>query len=399
MRYLSSFWVDEQAQNVNGCMVEPDVQQAIEAIHGTPHRLVFEFAGAGSMALFWLHSVAGSSRTILEATDRYAAASLAGLLGRAPEKFVSAATARAMAAAAYDRAMRLTDGAGPCFGVACTATIATDRVKRGAHGCHVAVYDGMVLRGYGLTLNKGARDRFDEERLVSRVIIRAVAEACGVPPPPLCLAEGEILDEYREDRADPLALLLAGAIAMVTINITGQASAGGPAPQALLSGAFNPLHAGHEQLAQSAAALLGTPVAFELPVLNADKPPLGYAELERRLDQFRGRYPVVLSRAPLFVQKAALFPGCTFVLGFDTAVRLIDPRYYGSETERDAALTDIAAHGCSFLVAGRLKDGVFRTLADLELPPGLATMFRELPERLFRVDLSSSAIRSAYATA
>ncbi|NWG20152.1 MAG: hypothetical protein HXY39_07460, partial [Chloroflexi bacterium] len=98
-------------------------------------------------------------------------------------------------------------------------------------------------------------------------------------------------------------------------------------------------------------------------------------------------------------QKAALFPGCTFVLGFDTAVRLIDPRYYGSETKRDAALTDIAAHGCSFLVAGRLKDGVFRTLADLELPPGLATMFRELPERLFRVDLSSSAIRSAYATA
>ncbi len=370
--------------------------ETIAAIHNTPHRLVFEFAGAGSLALYWLHSVPGSSRTVLEATDRYAAASLADLIGRTPKTFVSTETARAMAEAAYRRAMRLTDGATPCLGVACTATIATDRPKRGSHRCSVAVYDGTMVRTFDLTLAKGARDRTGEERLISLVIIRAIASACGVEAPDLALEPSETLEVQESLHSDPLTLLLRGDTASVFVGIDGRAYLEGTPPVALLSGSFNPLHAGHEQLAQAAATLLGAPVTFELPVLNADKPPLGYAELERRLDQFRGRYPVVLSRAPLFVQKASLFPGCTFVIGYDTAIRIIDPRYYDGEPGRDAAFAAIAAQGCSFLVAGRVKDGVFRTLADIRLPSSLQPLFRELPERLFRVDLSSTAIRNAY---
>ncbi|MCS6940636.1 MAG: hypothetical protein NZM94_15265 [Roseiflexus sp.] len=370
--------------------------EAITAIHNTPHQLVFEFAGAGSLALYWLHSVPGSSRTVLEATDRYAAASLADLIGGMPEKFVSADTARAMAESAYRRAMRLTDGAAPCLGVACTATIATDRAKRGSHRCSTAVYDGATLRIFDLTLAKGARDRAGEEQMISLLIIRAIADACGVTAPDLVLEPSETLEMREETHPDPLTLLLRGDADCVFVGTDGRVSLEGTPPVALLSGSFNPLHAGHEQLAQAAAALLGAPVAFELPVLNADKPPLGYAELERRLDQFRRRYPVVLSRAPLFVQKAQLFPGCTFVIGYDTAIRIIDPRYYDGEAGRDAAFASIAAQGCSFLVAGRVKDGVFRTLADIDMPSSLRSLFRELPERLFRVDLSSTAIRDAY---
>jgi hypothetical protein len=375
----------------------PVPQETITSIHQTPHRLVFEFAGAGSLALFWLHSVPGSSRTVLEATDRYAAASLADLIGATPEKFVSAATSRAMAEAAYRRALRLTDGAAPCLGVACTAAIATDRVKRGDHGCSVAVYDGATLRVSSLTLAKGARDRAGEEALISLLIIRAIAEACGVAPPALALEPPETLEVEEEASPDPLMLLLNGDIAAVFVSKDGRVCREGASPAALLSGSFNPLHAGHEYLAQAAAVSLGTPVTFELPVLNADKPPLRYVELERRLDQFRGRYPVILTRAPLFVQKADLFPGCTFVIGYDTALRIIDPRYYDSETGRDAAFARIAAQRCTFLVAGRVSDGIFRTLADIDMPPTLRPLFRELPERLFRVDLSSTAIRNVSA--
>jgi hypothetical protein len=375
----------------------PVPQETITSIHQTPHRLVFEFAGAGSLALLWLHSVPGSSRTVLEATDRYAAASLADLIGVTPEKFVSAATARAMAEAAYRRALRLTDGAAPCLGVACTAAIATDRVKRGDHGCSVAVYDGATLRVSRLTLAKGARDRAGEEALISLLIIRAIAEACGVAPPALALEPSETVEVEEEASPDPLMLLLNGDIAAVFVGKDGRICRECAPPAALLSGSFNPLHAGHEYLAQAAAVVLDTPVTFELPVLNADKPPLRYIELERRLDQFRGRYPVVLTRAPLFVQKADLFPGCTFVIGYDTALRIIDPRYYDGEAGRDAAFARIAAQRCTFLVAGRVRDGAFRTLADIDIPPALRPLFRELPERLFRVDLSSTAIRNASA--
>jgi len=180
----------------------------------------------------------------------------------------------------------------------------------------------------------------------------------------------------------------------VTVTPEGDMQADVPVSGGLLSGSFNPLHAGHEQLAQAAAVFLGQPVAFELPVVNADKPSLGYAELERRLEQFRERATVVLSRAPLFVDKAALYPGCTFVLGYDTAARLVEPRYYSGEAGRDAALERIRAAGCRFLVAGRVKDGVFRTLHDIGVPPAFADLFIALPEQVFRVDLSSSAIRA-----
>lgn len=173
-------------------MLSPDMPRIIEHIHATPHRLVFEFAGAGSLALWWLHSVAGSSRTLLEATDRYAAAALADLLGFRPTGFVSAETARAMAQRAYERALHLAEGQTPVLGVACTATIATDRAKRGDHGAVVAVRSAPGTALYALTLTKGLRDRAAEERLVSQLVIRAIVGACELElPTPLELAAGE----------------------------------------------------------------------------------------------------------------------------------------------------------------------------------------------------------------
>jgi hypothetical protein len=241
---------------------------------------------------------------------------------------------------------------------------------------------------------KGARDRQGEETLVSRLLLRAVAVACGVDDStPLELRDGERVAAETIAEADPLAQLLDGAARSVTVAPDGRRVADAPEHGVLISGSFNPLHVGHERLAQAAAEALSLPAGFELPVLNADKPPLGYAEVERRLDQFRGRYTVVLSREPLFVGKAALFPGCVFAIGYDTAERLVDPRYYGDVAGRDAALDSIRANGCRFLVAGRVEDGAFRTLANINIPDGFRDLFVELPERAFRVDLSSTEIR------
>ena len=370
--------------------------QRIAQIHATPTKLVFEFAGAGSRALAWLHSVAGSSRTMLEATDRYSPPSLAELLGATPEKFVSRSTAEAMAAAAYRRAVRLSGDSTPVIGVALTATIATDRIKRGDHGCWVAVCSRAGLRCYGLTLVKGARQREGEEFLLSALVIWAIAEGCGVADQvPLDLVEGERIDRFETARPDVVAQLIDGTVQAVLVAPSGERSAEAQFQGALLSGSFNPLHQGHERLAAAATVALNLPVAFEIPIVNADKPPLAYSELERRLAQFRWRYPVLLSRARLFVQKADVFPSCTFVLGYDTAARLIDLRYYAGEAGRDAALEHIRVRGCRFLVAGRvIADDTFQTLADLPIPTGFTDLFIGLSETAFRVDLSSSAIRA-----
>lgn len=375
-------------------MIDPDIQAAIEQIHGSAHKLVFEFAGAGSLALFWLHGVPGSSRTVLEATDRYASASLAELLGRAPEQFVARETAAAMASAAYRRANRLAEPGAAALGVGCTAALVTDRTRRGEDRCWVAVRDRSGVSSYGLVMEKGVRDRLGEEAVVSQLIVCAIAEACGVAPARVATLGGERVERGREPIEDPIGQLLDGAARTVTVAPDGALAADRPVRGAILSGSFNPLHPGHERLAQAAAAALGLPAIFELPILNADKAPLSYAEIERRLAQFRWRYTAVLSREPLFVGKAALYPGSVFVVGHDTAERIVEPRYYGGEAARDAALARIRAEGCRFLVAGRLDDGVFRTLRDIAVPPGFGGLFIELPEAAFRVDLSSTEIRA-----
>jgi hypothetical protein len=41
-----------------------------------------------------------------------------------------------------------------------------------------------------------------------------------------------------------------------------------------------------------------------------------------------------------------------------------------------------------------VEDGIFRTLADIEIPDRLRDLFIDLPERAFRIDLSSSDIRA-----
>jgi len=379
-------------------MVDSTLQAAIKQIHDSAHKLVFEFTGAGSLALFQLHSIAGSSRTILEATDRYSAPSLVDLLGNIPEQFVSRETAIAMAAQAYRRARRLAAPGTACLGVACTAAIATDRVRHGEDRCWIAVRDSTGVSSYGLVMLKTARDRQGEEQLVSQLLLRAIAAACNIAASvPLDLLMGEQVETARVAVDDPIARLLDGTARMVLVAPDGTPLANQPVVGALLSASFNPLHVGHERLAQAAAAMLGMPVTFELPILNADKAPLGYAEIERRLAQFRWRYSVVLSRAALFVEKAALFPGCVFVLGYDTAVRLIDPRYYGGAPGRDAALAAIRAHGCRFLVAGRVQDDAFHTLDEITISADARDLFMALPEQAFRVDLSSSAIRAQQA--
>jgi hypothetical protein len=103
---------------------------------------------------------------------------------------------------------------------------------------------------------------------------------------------------------------------------------------------------------------------------------------------------VLLTCAPLFSQKAQLFPHSVFVLGIDTVERLIQPRFYHNDpAEMLASFKTIRVAGCRFLVAGRLSDDRFLTLEGLELPVGYRELFEEIPKEVFRVDISSTEIR------
>jgi hypothetical protein len=377
-------------------------------MHERPTRLVYEFAGAGSRALAIVRSVAGSSRTLLEATDRYAPRSLQEVTGGVQGQAVSASVAGKLAEHARDRARVLAGPELPVAGVGVTATIATDREKRGDHRIWVAYSTSLGTRLQGVTLRKGRRDRSAEERLVALLALRMMAEAKGVLVQlKLDLHTDEPLrDELRPHPAWRAFFL--GERPMLPLDHLGVpcdalpwAEAGGSQARGatggvVIGGAFNPLHAGHLGMADAARRHLQRPLAFELSVVNADKPDLSEQEVFRRAQQFVGHAPLILTRAPRFDQKAALLPDSVFVLGADTAARVLEGRFYPQEGGLRASLARVRAQAGRFLVAGRRLSDSFLTLADLPIPDADRDLFEALPAEAFRADVSSSAIRAAW---
>lgn len=180
--------------------MSPSIEQLVDEIHAAPARIVLALAGGGSGAIAALLEVPGASRTVLEVAVPYCQAAMTDWLAGPPDQSCSLETARAMAAAAFRRACRYCDTAGtPLAGVAATASLATDRPKRGSHRVHLAMRTAEVAATWSLELHKNARSRAEEERLVTRLVLNVVAEACGVAGRlELDLLPGERVAESRD---------------------------------------------------------------------------------------------------------------------------------------------------------------------------------------------------------
>lgn len=372
--------------------MDEEVARVVAAIHASPLMAALALSGAGTQGLAWLLAVPGGSATVLDASVPYSRAAFDRYLGFAPEQYASPAAALALAARAATVAGSLHPAGTLTVGLGCAAALAATPPRRGSHRAAVAVWHEHGATLYQLLLQKDRHDRAAEEALASRLVLRALAEVAGLDGSDLC---GGDADEPLSVTQIPLLqeaqALLAGESPLLLLERDGTLSRDGSGQALILSGSFNPLHEGHRRLAAAAAALVGAPACFEIAARNADKPTLDPHELLLRLRQFAGYAPVAASAAPLFTAKARLFPGAAFVVGADTAARLLAPRYYGGEAQMHEALNAIRAQGCRFLVAGRLAGKQFETLATLDIPAAARDLFAPIPD--FREDISSTQIR------
>ena len=376
-----------------GLRVSRDIWTQVEAVLHSGTKLALATTGGGSELISWLLNHPGASCAIVEAQVPYSERALAAYLAAPGPHRASEQTARDLAGRAFVRAASLAERGQCCIGVGCSAALATNRPRRGPdRGC-LALRLAGSYRLYTLHFEKGAADRLAQEEVLSRLALEALVEAGGGPVAGGSRPEYAHLTRRVLALDDPLSLLFAGELDVVETR-----SDGGFAPEVergqrlLLSGSFNPLHEGHERLAVAAGQLSGRQPSLELSIENVDKPPLQRSAVESRLAQMRGRFPVVVTRSPTFLQKARLFGGCHFVLGYDTAVRLLQGQYYDDgERGLAAALAELAAEGCRFWVAGRADGDAYHTLADIDVPAEYADLFAPVP---FRMDISSTELRA-----
>ncbi|KAL0028740.1 hypothetical protein WJX79_003641 [Trebouxia sp. C0005] len=394
--------------------MDSDVAQLIKLIHDNPAQAVFYATGGGIQALTWLLTVPGASRTVLESRVPYAQSALHNILGQSTANYASVGTANSMAKAAYQQAAKLSPFGVSIVGVGCTCALMTDRIKKGDHKAFIATHTGSVSRSYSVQLTKGKRDRLGEDAVAGKLLLNALATACKLPGDALIdnglLAGSEHLQEETTEIADPIDALLKGDVQTVEYsngNVVVDAPRGG---KVYMAGSFNPLHEGHRGML--AAALTAqqdkqgqVEGCYEMSVGNADKGLMPAEEVKRRIQPFIDEnLPVVLTQAPLYPDKAKIFHNSTFVLGYDTAVRLVMPKYYGGHDGMLLQLAGMSHLGCHVVVAGRIAtddqgESSFMTFEDVEVPEAITDLglFSSIPESLFRSDISSTQLRKELA--
>lgn len=476
----------------------------VRELHDSPTLLSLAVSGGGTLVISELLAVPGGSRTVLEAAVPYTHESLARFVGRIPDQYCCTRTARQLAMAAFDRGLwnlkaqkleylrsadRLFDTGrdGTSFnqleweklfaqhgkekfaareampivhldtfqdliGVGCSASLVTDREKKGDCRVHVAVQTLNRTMVCSLVLAKDARTRAEEERLVADLIFNLIFQVRdaeqqystrqitpivrndeGLPVPcrqafllgipdtfrleerlPLSLKEGETI-ETRQTAGSQLFvdIFFGNTVAVLWRNgeieqfklrkelptafSPNDEMPGMTTPKIMFPGSFSPIHEGHLEMIRIAERRMEMEVALELSMRNIEKPPIDFISLEDRLRDIDAKSPgraVWVTQAPTYAEKARLFPGSTYIIGADTLKRIADLKHYRYNLRNlHDMLRGIAYRKCRFLVYARRCGNELQTLETLEIPDMLRSLCDEVPASEFVRHISSNELR------
>lgn len=402
--------VRQLAANENSVLIE-----RIHMVHKSPCKVVFAITGGGAEIIGELLRHGSGSATVLDAVVPYSTNAMDRFLGRKPEKYCSEKTARLMAMVAYQRALSLSKGNGPAdhevigIGATCKLKAANEREGRG-HEIHVSIQTACQTGVSTLELTAD-RTREEEEKVAALLIFNVLARHCGVPEIDFGnMDDGrkkkEIIEKY-ESVSEPVGNLLSQQrcsqdnpyetqdVARISLNEPKAPREPGKI-RLVFPGSFDPCHRNHMFMAKQASKKLDEPVYFEISLTNVDKPPIDFISLSQRLDSLKEYKDeafmggVCLTSAPLFLQKAALFPNSTFIVGADTINRIFDAKYYSGTEDTPAILKHFKEKNVRFMVFHRKS-------CELYIKPDVLEFCEVIPVDEYEDDgTSSTEIRKTY---
>lgn len=412
-----------------------------------PCRVAMAISGGGGFFLSMMAATPGASKILLEGT-------ITRDLDPDTFKYDSPEAAKYASEAALEKALRLTAAGDTLFGhfsvenmtgaigLACVSALQSNDLNDASRACITAMGPNGSVEVQTTLSRTAGRTRFDEDIFVSHCILTCLEHALEdaelekekvitketahgdqiqVLLPPSRPHNTEEILRHATDR------ILSGkekSVAILPCTQTGGYKALPitvlPPHSIVIPGSFNPPHDGHVQLAKSSLDATDCEVAwFEISITNADKASLQPDDVVQRLlgflklNDMPDHWGIIITNAPLFVQKVDLLNPLQvsrsfevdplplhFVIGTDTLVRIIDPKYYdNSEDKMLQALYDMQ---CRFVVGGRLEQS--KTKKDDDQPVFISAepVIEGLPEDLrdkftplkdFRVDVSSTELR------
>ena len=356
-------------------------------------------AGAGVQKILW--SVPGISAILEEAIFPYSEVAIHRFVQRPLGRMLHQESAIALACAAFLRAQEgvVRDSRSqPPLGVGITAAVATNRTRRGPEQIHLAIRDSETLRCASFEFERGKFSRAQAGAICDQFGINAILSWAQVEQIAIestlvgmhgdfDAASGRVLlrqlEYARTNQSDDFVIDQHGAIRSPAEILSKR--------HLILPSSLNPFHFGHDGLAQRAVEETGRPVIFELSLSNVDKAELALDVALKRAIQLRGRWPLLVTRgATLFVQKARRY-GCSFIVGLDTAERIISTAArYNDGRANEQIVAELHQLGVQFFVAERGSTG---TVANLSL--AIPEMFKNLFVKLTgRWEVSSTELRA-----
>lgn len=306
-------------------------------INGVRAKYVTAITGGGTAAVSNILSQGGASSWFLEGLIPYSKEALTSFLGSEPEKCVSERAANQMALKAYMRAISLGTDYKEAAGLGCTAVLGkveNERAGREHFACvSVQLYNALYHFHLNIPRSIDLFGRESQEHYIAnkikRIIMTDNIESC-TP------------DKTNTDNYGLLSLLLSNKRLANSFDLWNGQYIPLPyicknEPFVVYSGSFDPFHEGHAVVINKLGQKTGKPVWLEVSIRNVDKPDIDLAGLDDRMNsihrgvrlhnlkQVEG---VILTNTPKFYDKLSLLgPNASFVVGSDTASRMVDRKY------------------------------------------------------------------------